>query len=55
MSSWWPFRRPFYVYPKSVGRLKNGHEFGLMVDSDEFCFRLSENGGRVKMDTVLAD
>ena len=32
---------------------KNGRVFGLMVDGDEFCFRLVEHGGRVKMVSVL--
>ena len=31
MSSWWLFHRPFSLYTNSVGRLKNGHEFGLMA------------------------
>ena len=55
MSLWWSFRRPFDVYPKFVGRSKKGTEFGLMVDGDELCVRLGECGGRLNMDSVLAD
>ena len=29
------FGRPYSLYPNSVGRLKNGHDAGVMVDGDE--------------------
>ena len=48
------FHRPFLVAPYFSGCLKNGQEFGLMVDGDEFCWRLCENGGRKNVDSVLA-
>ena len=42
MSSWWLLGKPHFVYSNSVGRLKLGQEFGLVIDGDEFCVRLGE-------------
>ncbi len=52
MSSWWLCGRTYFLYPNSVS--KNGLEFGLVIDGDEFCVRLGESVGRLNLDTVLA-
>ena len=49
------FIKDFFLYANSVGSLKNGHVFGVMADGDEFFFRIRENGGRLKVDSVLVD
>ena len=47
MSSWWLLGRPYFMCSKSVGRLKDGHEFlVLMIDGDEMCVWFSESGWR---------
>ena len=55
MSAWWLFGRPYFLDPNSVGRLYSGHDSGLMVDGDEMCLWVGESGGRINLDSVLAD
>ena len=38
--------RFFSVHHQFSGPFLKGHEFGLMVDGDEFCLRLCEHGGQ---------
>ena len=49
------FAQAVIFLPQFCERSKNVHVRGVMVDCDEFCFRLGENGGRVKVDCVLMD
>ena len=49
------FIEPFLFVHQFCGPLKKWTRLGLMIDGDEMCLRLGENGGRVNMDIVLAD
>ena len=49
------FGRPYYVYPNSACRLFLGHDVGLVLDGDEMFVKLGKSGGRINLDTVLAD
>ena len=55
MSAWWLFGRPYFFVPQFCGPCKNGHEFGLMADGDEICLSVGECGGRIHLNSVLAD
>ena len=41
--------------PQFCGPFENGQEFGVMADGDEFCLRPGESGGRINVDSALAD
>ena len=48
------FWQAVLLEPQICEPSKNGQEYGLMVDGDEFCVRLGESVGRLNLDTVLA-
>ena len=54
MSHWKFFSTPFFSI-LILWSVSNGREFGLMVDDGEFCLRPGESGGRVNVDSVLAE
>ena len=55
MPSWCLSGRPRCLDPNSEGPQKMNTIWGLMVDGDEMCVKLGESGGRINLDSVLAD